>query len=312
MLYTADANGVADSAFNTLVRHINSKYDIVMVNWAEGFIFNETLLQVKDYVLVCFCEYGWDKSLTETHIWGFNSFKFQRYYTGDWIKFDNWVKSNPPKIILKREMVKDDLTISYSHNSITILPIEYPCTTSEWVADDEYNFSHRPFSVFQYWGRSSEHRIRIHGEIWVHGYNRGFQPCDNLNYLPHYMQHEEGEKWVSLWIPHWARIDINYLLAFNNKSKLSLSWRGAGFKCFRTMEAPVNSVMVMEKNNYAWTHDWNETNCILVEPGKEIEGIEAALKTPNLYNIYLEGMKTVDKYRLPNYSNHLESLINNA
>jgi hypothetical protein len=71
--------------------------------------------------------------------------------------------------------------------------------------------------------------------------------------------------------------------------------------------------MVIHKNNFAWTYNWDETNCILVEPGKEIEGIEAALNNKDLYDIYLEGMKTVDKYRTENYiNNYLLPLINNT
>jgi hypothetical protein len=132
-------------------------------------------------------------------------------------------------------------------------------------------------------------------------------------YINQYLSEEKGEKWITLWIPHWARIDVQQLMNANNLSKLSLSWPGAGFKCFRTSEAPANSVMVMYKNDFAWAFDWNETNCILVEPGKEIEGIEEALKRDDLYDIYLAGMGNVHGYRVNNYiSNYLLPIINKA
>ena len=96
MVILADKNGSVDSAFHTLVRHISSSIPIVMVSWVENFAFNDELLNIKDYILICFCEYGydWDLEKSGSHIWGQNSENFPRYYNGDWIKFDNWVKEN--------------------------------------------------------------------------------------------------------------------------------------------------------------------------------------------------------------------------
>src|SRR5690348_2057631 len=110
MIYTADKNQTADSAYHTLVKHINSKYPIVMVNWVENFVFNEELLNIKDYVLCCYSEEGWDIPIIDSHIWGKNSDKFPRYNNGDWVKFDNWVKENSPRLMLKRELLSKDVT----------------------------------------------------------------------------------------------------------------------------------------------------------------------------------------------------------
>ena len=310
MIYTADKNQQTDSAYHTLVRHIPSKYDIVMVNWAENFVFNESLLEIKDYVLICFCEYGWSYMITETHQWGVNTKKEGygdgRYKGVEWDRFDNWVRDNPPKVTLKREMLKQDV-------SDRIKPIDYPCVINPWPIQSKEEFDSRPVNVFQYWGRSNECRIRIHADIWQHAFKKGFQPCDNVYYIQNYLSQEQGEKWVTLWMPHWARIDISQIMSINNLSKLSLSWPGSGFKCFRTGEAPVNSVLVMYKNDFAWAYDWNEKNCILVEEGGEIEGIEVALKRNDLYDIYLAGMANVDKYRAQSYiNNYLLPIINNA
>lgn len=294
MVIIADKNGGIDSAYHTLVKHIKSDTPIVMVSWSENFVFNEELLNLKEWVCCCFCEYGWDVQLTESHIWGKNSEKFSRYYNGDWVKFDNWVKENPPKIFFKRELLKKDVTDR-------VVPIDYPCVVPEWDIDSFDTFNLRPIQCFQYWGRSSEHRLRIHAEILTHSYKKGFQACDNVYFIDGYLRNESGEKWVTLWMPHYYRIDISNLMVINNASKLSLSWAGSGFKCFRTLEAPVNSVMVMHKNDYAFAYDWNETNCILVEHGKEIEGIEAALSNPNLYDVYLKGVATCKKYQVNRY-----------
>ena len=311
-LVLASRTGAADGVYHTLIGHIKSKCDIVLVNWCENFLFNEELLMLKDYVLIDFCEYGYDHVFTETHIWGINSKKFPRYYNNDWVKFDNWVKGNPPKLILKREFIKDDFAINYSHNVVSIKPIEYPCTVWNWELDTEEKFNNRPLSCFQYWGRSNENRLRIHGNIWHHATKKGFSVCDNLFFIERFILEEKGEKWVTLWIPHYYRSDVNQLMPFNAMAKLSLSWEGAGQKCFRHGEAPCNSVMVMHKNNLAWSHEWNETNCILVEHGKEMEGIDEALKNPNLYEIYKAGVENCNKYRLESYLPYLENIINNA
>lgn len=301
MIITADKNQQSDSAYHTLVKHIPTNYTIVMVNWAENFVFNDRLNELKEYILICFCEYGWSYNITESHIWGLNTKKDGygdgRYAGEEWQKFDSWVKNNPPKVFFKRELLKKDVTDK-------VKPIEYPCVVNQYEIEGEEGFNSRPINVFQYWGRSNECRLKIHSEIWMHAFKKGFQPCDNLYYISDYLKNEQGEKWITLWIPHWARVEINNLLTINSYSKLSLSWPGAGFKCFRTSEAPVNSVLVMHKNEFAWAYDWNESNCILVEPNKEIDGIELALKNKDLYNIYKNGVENVKKYRLDNYINN--------
>lgn len=307
MIIVADAQGRTDGSAYQMLQGLDSPLPIVLVAWTEDFKFNEELFGVKDYILCCFCEYGHDFDLNEsgTHVWGQNSEKFPRYYNGDWVKFDNWVRNNPPKIVFKRELLAKNVTRG-------TFPIEYPCLIEPQHIYSKEDFNAKPINLFHYWGRSNESRIRMQGEIWLHAFNKGFQVCDNIYYVDNYLKEEKGEKWVSLWIPHWARIDINQLMFINSFSKLSLSLPGAGFKCFRTGEVPVNSVMVMHKNDFAFTYDWDETNCILVELGKEIEGIEAALKRDDLYDIYLRGVENIDKYRIGNYTNRLKSIIDAA
>lgn len=310
MIYTADKNGQADSIYHSLNERLNVKYPVVLVNWCENFVFNDALLGLKDYALLCMCEYGWNYEIKDSHIWGSNTDKNGygdgRYGSGEWDKFDAWVKANPFKIMLKREMLAKDVTDN-------IKPLEYPCVVNAiWPTQTESEFNSRPINVFQSWGRSNEERLRIHSEIWLHAYHKGFQPCDNLYYINQYLNEERGEKWITLWIPHWARIEIQGILQINNLSKLSLSWAGAGFKCFRSAEAPLNSIMVMHENKFAWSFPWNNTNCIFVEQGKEIEGIENALQRTDLYEIYKAGVENSKNYMLPKYIEHLTQLINNA
>lgn len=305
MIYIADKNGVVDSIYHTLIKYINTKYDIILSSWVENFQFNPELLDIKDYILFSFEEYGWDWDLNKSgsHIWGVNSENFPRYYNGDWVKFDNWVKENPPLLIFKRELLKRD-------ESEKVLPIDYPCNIPAYPISRKEEFNARPISVMNYWGRSHEARVRLHGNIWKHASKRGYSVCDNIYHFDQFMLNEKGEKWVSLWMPHYARIDISNIIALNGLSKLSMALPGAGLKTFRHSESPINSVMVKYRDNLSWSFPWDESNCILCDEGKEIEAIEEALQDEYLYDVYLEGVKQIDKYRLPNYIAHLESKIN--
>jgi hypothetical protein len=71
----------------------------------------------------------------------------------------------------------------------------------------------------------------------------------------------------------------------------------------------------MWEDNLAWhKKEWIHcVNCIKCEQGKEIEMAVEWLDMPkNLYQVYLEGMKTVDKFRFEKFVPYLENLINKA
>jgi hypothetical protein len=302
MLIVADAKGVTDGVMHQVCEKINSPIPIVLVAWSHRFRLNKELLSLKDFLLVDVCEYGYDHVMTDSHIFGGNSEKFSRYYSKDWIDFDNWVKENPPKLLLKRELMKKDV-------SDTVKPIDYPCFFASKEIQSKEAFDGRPVSSFFYWGRSHEARLRLHSNIWKAASEKGFSVCDNINYFDKFIMEEDGRKWVTLWIPHYGRMDMKEILGRQNFSKTSIALPGAGVKTFRHCESSVNSVMVKWKDELAWSYDWNEANCILTEEGKEIEDIEAALQNPNLYEIYLKGIENCQKYSLPNYIKHIESII---
>ena len=62
----------------------------------------------------------------------------------------------------------------------------------------------------------------------------------------------------------------------------------------------------------AWSFTWDKTNCILVEPKKEIEGIEKALASTDLFEVYKAGVENIKSYHISNYKPFLENIINNA
>lgn len=307
MIYTADKNQQTDSAYHTLVRHIPCKYDIVMVNWAENFVFNDALLGLKDYILICYCEYGWNVDLTESHIWGENSDKFYRYYNGDWVKFDNWVKENKPRLILKRELLAKDV-------SDTVKPIDYTTHLEPIPLQSEAEFNARPITACYYFGRSHEGRLKAHASIWEGASKYGYSVCDNIYYFNGFMQHQDGRKYISMYIPHYQRHPIEQVLTINGMAKIGLAPMGAGQKTFRHSEVSANSVMLMWRDDLAWGAEWvNGFNCFKCEPGEEVELIEELVKHDGLYEVYKNGVETWNKYRTQNYINdYILPIINNV
>jgi hypothetical protein len=308
MIISADKNKYSPPEYN-VVKDLQVDVPIVLVTRLDNFKFNEELMKLDKYVLICMCEYLWDWDLDEsgTHIWGENTEQFPQFKGDEWKKFDEWVFLNPPLLTLKRELLKQDV-------SDKLQPIDYPNNQHPFPIDSKETFDNRPITAMFFWGRSNECRVILHSKIWAAASTKGFSVCDNIYYFNEFLKQEQGDKWVSLGIPHYGRIDLSHILHINGLSKFSISLPGCGIKCFRsTGESPVNSIMVKHKDNLAWSYPWEDkVNCITVEPGKEIEGIYEALKLPNLYDIYLESMKAADFYRVSNYNKHLEGLINKA
>lgn len=308
MIIIADRNGTTDAAYHTLVKHLRVDLPIVMVSWAENFIFNEELLNIKDYCLVCYCEYGYDHdfSKTGTHIWGKNSENFPRYYNRGWIAFDNWVKNNPPKIVFKRELLQKDRTES-------ILPIDYPATFPAIPIQSEEEFNNRPVSGFMYFGRSHEDRLRLHSDIWRNASKYGYSVCDNIYLFEGFMANESGKKYISVHVPHYERLPLENILYINGKSKIGVVPFGAGQKTFRAAEVSANAVMLMWEDDLAWQEDWTSgVNCLKCKPGMEVEAIEKYVNDPILYQIYQRGVETWKQYHVGNYIPRLEKIINES
>ncbi len=309
MVINADQESRTDGTAYNFVCSLKSNVPIVLVAWTEDFKFNEDLRKIKDYILIDFCEYGYNHDFGPygSHVWGDNSDKFPRYYTGDWIKFDKWVEENPPKVFFKRELLKQDA-------SDWLRPIEYPCVFEVTQPQTKEQFLKRPIQVFNYWGRSNEERLRVHGEFWINGYRMGWAVCDNIYYLQKFLEEESNpKKFATFNIPHYARIEMAQIITINGLSKISMSLSGAGKKCFRHSESPVNSIMAMERSGMAWSFDWDETNSIQFNVKEELEHCTTALYSEDwLYDIYRKGIDNCRNYQLPDYTKHIETIIANA
>lgn len=309
----ADRRNVTDGSAAQFLEQVKSNIPIVLVAWSHNFKFNyDAVKDLKDYCLVCYCEYGWDVSFEESHIWGVNSEKFPRYYTGDWVRFDDWVKANPPKLFLKRELLKKDVTDK-------IKPIEYPARYAAQGIPTREQFNGRPIQAMMYWGRSNERRLSIHGGIWLNARRKGYSVLDNIYYFDNFMLKEDGIKWATFHIPYYSRVPMDELMTLNGFAKIGLSPKGAGYKCFRETEVPVNSVLCLHESDMAYSFDWiHNENCIKMPIGisddahEEIDAIEKALKNENLYDIFVNGVRNVEKYMWANYIKFIEDTINNA
>ena len=304
MIIVADKKQNTDGVAHKMLSYVESKIPIVLMSRTARFKFNEELKKLDKYILVEFSEMGWDWKFGDTHVWGSNTEKFPQFQGEEYKKFDEWVAQNPPLLTFARELLQKDV-------SEKLIPVDYPCWYEPTAIDDKRAFDGRPVSAFYFWGRSHEARLRLHGNMWIKASQRGFSVCDNLNYFEKFVFEEEGRKIVSLWIPHYGRVDVREIIGRQMLSKISIAMPGAGIKTFRNCESSINSVMMKWKDNLAWSYPWDEANCLLTEEGKEIDDIEAALNNPNLYEIYKAGVANCQRYQINNYiTNYIQPKIN--
>ena len=306
MVLLANANPTTDGSAYSFLSQVNSEIPIVLVSKAPDFKFNEELLKLDKYVLVCFVEYGWNWNFITSHIWGENTGLFLDSFDNkeEYVRFDDFVKSNPPILQFKRELFKPDVREN-------LLPIEYPAWYEPATIQPKGEFNSRSIEVFFNWGLSNEKRKWLHADIWKDSSKYGYSVCDNLYHLHKFLSEEQGKKWVTTNIPHYARIEIEKVLSVNGLSKISISPPGAGLKCFRHSEASLNSVMAMPSHDLAWSYKWEDgVNCIEYKEAFAIETIQDYLQQKNLYDLYVAGVENAKNYYLPNYiKNYIEPTI---
>ena len=194
------------------------------------------------------------------------------------------------KAVFKREMVKNH---TYSGNIHPIdwynhIPVPEPDTFEE--------FNARPIDILMIWGLSNPIRPEVHGNLMAGCHKHGWTYIGNR----HHIAYEGGQKAVLLHQPHYDRIPEKEMYELQSKSKITISLPGAGVKCFRHAEAPINSVMAKPEDNLVWQAGWDKTNCVffsdsVVEIGCLIDygnDLKYELSNPEtLYQKYLNGTK---------------------
>lgn len=267
---------------------------IVPISYFADFQFNPALrsLEGKKWILADTLEtYGqWPDG--KSHLFGISD-TLPFGGNNEWCKFSSWVRDNPPALQLVRELYKPDV-------SKFIQPLEWPCYLPAWAVEHKGAFDSRPFEVFFQWGFSHCSRANLHGEFFKNWCSGGHEVISNLDHIDAKV-HDPVKKIISIHTPHTHRVDVNHIVRRQAQSKMVVSIRGAGYKCFRHGEM-VHSVPAIHSPNLAWSFDWVDgENCMHLQEGNEYNCLMAALKWDRLYDLYVAAQANLDNYRMPNY-----------
>jgi hypothetical protein len=310
-IISPDENGTIDGVVHNILQFLPNKVEyindadvvIVPITRLDNFKFAKNLHRInKPWVLVDFCEYGWDWKQDFTHYFGFNTQQFGHFkekYNDEWETFDNWVQKCPPIAEFKRELVQA------SDHPWPTYPIEYPCLfTGESKPQSKEEYLNRPIEVMYFWGRSHEERVSLHAKMFNHSRN-GIELVSRFEHIePNFNDVPPGKRrvWCSILQPHYDRIDIGKVMRYNGMAKLSISYPGAGVKCFRHSEVTHNSLMVLPHDNLQWSYPWIDgENCVRVNFNTALNQVEDALHWDKLYDTYVAGLETNNKYRIQPY-----------
>lgn len=298
-IIVADTLQRTDGPAYQVLQGVSSPLPILLISRVENYQFNNTIYQLagKKWVLCDFIELGWSYHWKYGHKWGENTKEFDFLQGSEWGKLDKFIKENPPVLTFCRELLLEAVKEN-------VKPIEYPCIVPIPELDTKEQFEKRPINCLWFWGRSHELRLKLHGDIWLNAYKTGATVCDNIYSFKGFMENESNpDKWVTLHIPHYSRIDIGTILNINRQSKISVNLFGAGNKCFRMNEASSSSVMIMQHSNMAYTYEWLDgINCFkFPTDDPDIEIIKNALTDKTIYDIYRRGVETCGKYRIDRY-----------
>lgn len=297
---TPDAGGQIDgTTIQSLLRqlptvdNINSADAVIIpISYFGNYKFNDALLQIKKKIVVIdYIEHGWDFDFIKPNILGCDIHKSCGHLNNEeYAKLDQWAKANPPTLTFKRELARKDLSDHYK-------PIEFLCYWPSQRIVSREEFDNRPIEVFNYWGLSNPIRPRVHGEIFIHAHNNGYNFVDGWD-----QKLLDKRNWVTLHAPHYLRVKMSQIMEWVKRSKICLSMPGAGIKCFRHAELS-SSIMALPYDELAWSHDWNHgENCVRLKEGEEIETLLLWLKSERLYEIYLKAQETFDRYRPERYA----------
>lgn len=305
-ILSAYKDGWVDPPVMKIMSHLqytDMEFTAVVVTKRDGYEFNSELEKIEGpWVLFDFCEYGHDWDQKETHLFGVNTkFGFENHFNSPiWFTFCDWVRDNPPLIYFKRELLEKDRTDR-------VLPIEYPCFYPIPEPQSFEDFFARPIEVSYLWGESHPDRVKLHVEMYEGQSKFGYHLLDNAMHIEGcFNDVGAGQRrvWLSQKVPHYARYAMEDVLMIGMASKISVSMPGAGVKCFRHAESPVNSVMIKLRDELAWSYPWvTNVNCLCpFDKEKMVTLCEEAVKHDKfLYEIYKWGVKNCRNYHIDNY-----------
>ena len=143
--------------------------------------------------------------------------------------------------------------------------------------------------------------VLLQGEIFKAASKRGFDVLTQFNFvLPAVKDNPSSKKWLSVFAPHYARLDVNEVQPIIRKSKVTIVMPGCGIKTFRHGESCGDALMAMPYNNLAWSYPWIAgENCIELT---DVEYLHDCMENPTrLHELYRNAMENARNYRIETY-----------
>lgn len=267
---------------------------IILVVWVAGYQFNHGLnrhVGKKPIIILDYLEYGWDWAHDQDNVLGRgNCVPCSNTDNGNWGTLNLFIREANPILQFKRELRKQDA-------GPTVVPIEFLAHLPKQALQSKAEFDARPLDVFNCWGFTHPSRARAHADMM-----RLFAD-DKINLIDGYgkMINVPKGSWLSVNTPAHLRKPMKEILRYQSMAKISLSFYGAGRKCFRHGEAPENCIMAHQEDGMEWSYPWDDNNSIVVNEPTEVERILAATKWEELYDLYVASQQNLDNYRLESY-----------
>jgi hypothetical protein len=260
-----------------------------------------TIIGNKKWVMADFMELGLEwpfDGTVDTHVFGRNSANFPRMAGQETMRLDAFVRDHPPLVYLKRELLARE-------HSDWLVPIEFPAYLPLPPLQSKEEFDSRPVEAFHFWGLSSRVRPVLHGDIFRHSYDEGYEIISDWHQWHGYFSDKRGRTWASIHAPHFCRVGIEHIQHYLHRSKISVSLPGAGYHCFRGSEALMGSIPAYQHTAVGWSYPFKHgENCIELRPGFEWEDLHEATQREDLYDIYVEAQKAAAFYQSANYVNN--------
>lgn len=196
----------------------------------------------------------------------------------------------------------------------------YPVVTTDFMSDfvkefdeqqltNKAEFEQRPIDIFFNYGYSGTERMLFHAEL-MKRYHDPFRLCLTLEQIDNALRLGYKNLIALVYTPPELRYPFVDILKYQGMAKLSLSLRGASWKCFRHAEACKNAVMAMQECHTEFAFPWKKgINCVTLpnlprlNPGprywldlaESVKQISLAL-TSDLYPIYVSGRMNAANY----------------
>ncbi len=313
-IQSPDAHGTIDPPVHKILRQIPGivesahEADIVLVPITRlpDFKFNPDLHRMhKPWVLVDFVELGWEWNQQTGHFWGQNTDEFECFDANreEWNKFDVFVRTCPPSLMLIRELLKKDVQEK-------IQPIDYLCYGFIPPPQRKEQFDARPLDVFYFWGRSSEFRMFMHGDFFSYARAGKYEVVTQFDHIRPALQNLKASRLVvSIHTPWYARTPMEHVIGYQELAKVSLAMPGDGVKTFRDAEASMTAIMAKPHDNIARAYPWTPGNSIVLSPVECMsasELVRCMMNIGDLYDIYVAGIRNACNYTPGHYiKNHI-------